>query len=66
MITDNACGFAVPADNSGDFASTLEQANKSKEQLKEMGKNALQLAKSRLDRDKLSEEFSFYLFKAIG
>ncbi len=66
LITDNVCGFAVPADNPSDFADALEGANNSKEQMNEMGENTLKLAKSQFDRDNLSEEFTSYLFKAMG
>lgn len=60
MVVNNNCGFVVPPDNAGAFADALIEAEKDKAKggvlLKRMGKNSLNLAKTKFDRAKLSEK----------
>lgn len=57
MIIDNQCGFAVKPDDPKAFADALESAADNKDDLKIMGKNALNLAKKNFNRISLADEW---------
>jgi glycosyltransferase involved in cell wall biosynthesis len=61
MITDNACGFAVPPDNACAFADALEQAADDRVALKEMGQRSRSLAKEKFDRQVLADKWIDWL-----
>ena len=61
MITGHQCGFAVPPQDAGAFASALEKAADDQDALKLMGKNAHQLAEREFDRTLLSNRFVDWL-----
>ena len=57
MITKAECGFAVPPDDPEAFADALEQAADDRNALKEKGRRALALARSRFNRTELADSF---------
>ncbi len=57
MITDNACGFAVPPDNAAAFADALEQAADDRAALKDMGQRSRTLAEEHFDRQVLADKW---------
>jgi len=61
MISEHQCGFAVPPQDAGAFASALERAADDRPGLKLMGANALQLAEREFDRTLLSNRFVDWL-----
>lgn len=61
MINEHNCGVAVVPDDPVALARALMDLQKDKSQLQEMGKNALQLAKSQFDRDVLATQFACLL-----
>ena len=62
-ITDRKCGFAVPPENPSAFADALEYAADHRNELKEMGINAQQLAREQFNREDLSQKFSEWVAK---
>ena len=62
-ITDRKCGFAVPPENPSAFADALEYAADHRNELKEMGVNAQQLAREQFNREDLSQKFSEWVAK---
>ena len=62
-ITDRKCGFAVPPEDASAFADALEYAADHRDELKEMGVNAEQLAKEQFNREDLSQKFSEWVAK---
>ena len=62
-ITDRKCGFAVPPENPSTFADALEYAADHRNELKEMGVNAQQLAREQFNREDLSQKFSEWVAK---
>ncbi len=56
MITINRCGVVVPPDDPQTFAKGLIEIFKNRESLKEMGRNARDLAVREFDRNKLAEK----------
>lgn len=62
-ITDRKCGFAVPPENPSAFADALEYAADHRNELKEMGVNAQQLAREQFNRENLSQKFSEWVAK---
>ena len=62
-ITDRKCGFAVPPENPSAFADALEYAADHRNELKEMGVNAQQLAREQFNREDLSHKFSEWVAK---
>lgn len=61
IIEESECGVAVPPESAVLFADALEELASDRSALEVMGSNALALAKSRFDRDKLSNEFVDWL-----
>mgnify|MGYP001005099310 CR=1 FL=1 len=66
LITENKCGFAVPPDNPQAFADALERAADHREELAQMGKRAFTLAKTKFDRQILSNLFVDWLETAYS
>ena len=62
-ITDRKCGFAVPPENPSAFADALEYAADHRNELKEMGVNAQQLAREQFNREDLSQKFTEWVAK---
>lgn len=62
-IADRKCGFAVLPENPSAFADALEYAADYRNELKEMGINAQQLAKEQFNREDLSQKFSEWVAK---
>lgn len=58
MIEEKQCGFAVPPESPERFADALEKAADNREELKNMGVRARELAREEFDRVKLSQRFS--------
>lgn len=58
MIEEKQCGFAVPPESPKLLANALEQAADNREELKNMGVRAQELAREKFDRDMLSQQFS--------
>lgn len=57
MIEEKQCGFAVPPESPERFADALEKAADNREELKNMGVRAQELARESFDRDMLSQQF---------
>lgn len=57
MIDKAECGFAVPPEDPKAFADALEQAADDRDALKEKGRRALALARSRFSRAGLADAF---------
>jgi len=66
LITVNKCGFAVPPDNPQAFADALERAADHREELAQMGERAFTLAKTKFDRQILSNLFVDWLEAAYS
>jgi glycosyltransferase involved in cell wall biosynthesis len=64
MIDETQCGVAVPPENAAAFADALESLSSDREKLRQMGENALKLARTKFDRSKLSDEFVALLEEA--
>lgn len=62
-IADKKCGFAVPPENPVAFADALEYAAEHRDELKEMGINAQNLAREQFNREELSQKFSEWVAK---
>lgn len=56
-VTESQCGFVVPPNDADAFADALEEAAADRSLLKEMGKNARQLAEQEFNRNKLAEQW---------
>jgi glycosyltransferase involved in cell wall biosynthesis len=65
MIQEHRCGYAVPPQDPEAFADALESAADHREELVEMGKRGLELARSRFDRQVLAGQFVDWLEGAI-
>ena len=63
MIEEKECGFAVPPESPERFADALERAADHREELKNMGVRAQELAREEFDRVKLSQRFSEWVAK---
>ena len=61
LITENQCGFVVPASNSVAFADALEQAADNRELLIKMGRQSRILARNQFDRTQLADSFVDWL-----
>ena len=57
LIEKEHCGFAVPPDQPKAFANALEKAASDRDQLKRMGKNGQNVAKTQFNRVALSQQF---------
>jgi len=57
MIEQHKCGVVVPAEDAKAFAEALIQLADNRAELDTMGENALRLAKSEFDRDKLADRW---------
>ena len=57
IIKVNACGFAVPPENSSAFADALEQAANDRQALKAMGQRGRALAESEFARSVLADKW---------
>jgi glycosyltransferase involved in cell wall biosynthesis len=57
IITDNACGFAVPPDDPHAFASALEQAAADRAALLRMGQRGAELARTQFERHMLADQW---------
>lgn len=58
MIEEKQCGFSVLPESPERFADALEKAADNREELKNMGVRAQELAREEFDRVKLSQRFS--------
>lgn len=58
MIEEKKCGFSVPPESPECFADALEKAADNREELKNKGVRARELAREEFDRVKLSQQFS--------
>lgn len=56
-VIESQCGFVVPPNDADAFADTLEKAAADRSSLKQMGKNARQLAEQEFDRNELAEQW---------
>jgi glycosyltransferase involved in cell wall biosynthesis len=66
MIIDNNCGLAVTPRNPEAFSEALITMKNDRESLFRMGENAKQLASSKFDRNKLSDQFVDFLVTNIN
>ena len=66
MITDNNCGLAVTPRNAEAFSEALITMKSDRESLFRMGQNAKQLAASKFDRNRLSDQFVDFLVTNIN
>ena len=57
LIEKEHCGFAVPPDQPKAFANALEKAASDRDQLKRMGQNGQNVAKTQFNRVALSQQF---------
>ncbi|SEH98927.1 Glycosyltransferase involved in cell wall bisynthesis [Rheinheimera pacifica] len=64
-IKQERCGFAVPPDNISAFADALEQAAANRDELKQMGARAKQLAQTQFNRDKLADEWVKWVTEVV-
>lgn len=63
LITKEQCGFAILPEAPQTFADTLEYAADHRDELKQIGHNAQQLARTQFDRQILSQKFSEWVTK---
>lgn len=61
IIKENQCGYAVPPSDAEAFADALEHAADHRQEIKEMGKRARNLAQGEFDRLKLADHFVEWL-----
>jgi len=61
LIVENKCGIAVAPDNPSAFADGLEFLAEKKDRLAEMGKNSLELAEKKFNRQDLANKFVSFL-----
>ena len=66
MITENNCGYAVPADDSAKFADAMVHAADNRSGLRSMGANGSRLAHAKFDRRILAGEFVDWLEHAAA
>ena len=66
LVTEHRCGLAVPPDDPAAFASALEHAADHRDELREMGRRALELARAQFDRVLLAGQFVRWLETAAG
>jgi glycosyltransferase involved in cell wall biosynthesis len=57
LINEYGCGYSVPPTDIKQFANILIQARDNKDELKNKGNRALQLAKDKFNREILAEQF---------
>lgn len=65
MIQEHRCGYAVPPQDPEAFADALEYAADHREELVEMGKRGLDLARDRFDRQVLGSQFVDWVEGAV-
>ena len=68
VVSEHACGFAVPPDDPNAFADALQEAAKDRERLRDMGRRARDLAVKQFDRDVLASRLVEWLeveFRAL-
>ncbi|WP_180057308.1 glycosyltransferase family 4 protein [Acinetobacter sp. YH12090] len=58
LIAEKQCGFTVSPENPQEFADALERAANNRENLKIMGQNSLDLAKTQFNRNILAADFT--------
>ena len=61
MIQEHRCGYVVPPDDPMTFADALEHAADNREELVQMGKRGLELARNQFDRQVLAGQFVDWL-----
>lgn len=61
MINENKCGFVVPPEDPKAFADALEIAASDRAELKRMGENASELARTKFDRSTLADLWVKYV-----
>jgi glycosyltransferase involved in cell wall biosynthesis len=61
LVAEHACGYSVPPEDPGAFASALIVAADQRESLRLMGKRAMALARTRFDRTTLADQFVDWL-----
>ena len=61
MINETGCGVAIPPDDAPVFAAALIKLADNRSLLPDMGIAATKLARSKFDRNKLSDEFVGWL-----
>ena len=66
MIKEHRCGYAVPPQDANAFGDALENAADHREELLEMGKRGLGLARECFDRDLLAAQFVDWLEGAVA
>ncbi len=66
MINETRCGVTVPPDDPAAFADALVKLADDRSVLVPMGTAALELAETRFDRNKLSDEFVAWLEMSAG
>ena len=66
IITDNNCGLAITPRNPEAFSEALITMKSDRKSLVRMGQNAKQLAASKFDRNKLSDQFVDFLVTNIN
>ncbi|NQZ79914.1 MAG: glycosyltransferase family 4 protein [Colwellia sp.] len=64
LIEKHQCGIAIPADNTQALVDALIELNNNRERLIKMSINSLELAKSKFDREFLSDQFVDYIEKS--
>jgi glycosyltransferase involved in cell wall biosynthesis len=68
VVSEHACGFAVPPDDPNAFADALQEAAKDRERLRDMGRRARDLAVTQFDWDVLASRLVDWLeseFRAL-
>ena len=65
MINENKCGIAISPDDPVAFADALENAADNRDSLIYMGKRSRKLAESNFDREKLADQFVYWLEHAM-
>ena len=65
MNTKNECGMAIPPRSPEAFAEALIKLKRDRKLLTQMGQNAKELAVSKFDRNKLSDQFVDFLETSI-
>jgi glycosyltransferase involved in cell wall biosynthesis len=66
VVEQKRCGYAVPPDNPVAFADALEHAANHREELREMGRRARELARAEFDRAKLAERWVDWLERTVA
>jgi len=65
LVSSTRCGLVVPPDDPAAFADGLQYAAEHRDELLQMGQQALRLAKEEFDRDMLADRFCRVL-EAVG